>query len=132
AVDAQLPARAGAAHPRPLIRAGIVFPQIVEGGGGGSGRIPAVPAEEPQVAAAVDPADRALASAGGVGRRRDALGAVDAGDAGRVAAAHPGPPVARDVVLPQIVEIAEVDARPPEAAEDPQVSAGAVEPADRL
>src|SRR5580658_644827 len=138
AVDSGLAAAeadcAAAAHPRPLARvpgcARSVLPQVVEISET-SGRVVALPAEEPEVARPIDPAHGAESTSGNVRGGWRSQRAVDSGLAAVVAdcaaASHPRPlarlPGRARSIPPQGVEKSEVSSRV-EAypAEDPDIA----------
>src|SRR5207302_1829735 len=92
-VDADLILGVRAAYPGPLAAGDVVFPQVVEipEGDHRLDRAVAIAPEEPQIAAGVGPADRAVSRSGNVARSGRAFGAVGPELVDRAGPAHPGP-----------------------------------------
>ena len=104
AVDARLASRIAAGHPGPLIRGGVVLPKVVEKTIAIIGVV-VKPPEEPEVAAAVDPARRACAVSREISCSRGSQRAEDSSLATRAASAHPGPLLGGGIEHPEVVEV---------------------------
>src|ERR1700733_3649688 len=72
------------------------------------GGIEAEAAEQPETAAAIDPADRLFARDGGCGGGGTARRTVERGCGGGRGPADPGPHTSAEVVLPQIVQVSDI------------------------